>query len=177
MVSLGHNVVYMQPHLDDLPNNAQMTCPSSLLCDSLLTLGLAGNGHSCGHVPLPPSHSCVIPLSPWSGQVTAIDVDATKAGEAVKDLSASEFVTFAEATGEGPNSKKSEFDVILNTASGQIDTAKLMDMLKPDGTLIQVRESLVCGVINLIRICMHACVRAYGGMYMHGFVRIPLVCA
>ena len=90
--------------------------------------------------------------------MTAIDVDATKAGEAVNDLGAAEFVTFADATGEGPNSKKSEFDVILNTASGKIDTAKLMDMLKPDGTLIQVRESRVCGVINHIRICMHACV-------------------
>ena len=75
--------------------------------------------------------------------MTAIDVDATKAGEAVKDLGAAEFVTFADATGTGPNSKKSEFDVILNTASGKIDTSLLLDMLKPDGTLIQVRASRV----------------------------------
>ena len=112
------------------------------LCEPLVELssGLTGRGHRHRRVFPHAFHvSLVVLFLTLFGQVTAIDVDASKAVEAVKVLKADEFVTWADATSAGgPAARVSEFDVILNCASGKIDTGKLLDMLQPNGTLVQV---------------------------------------
>ncbi|GFH24131.1 PKS_ER domain-containing protein, partial [Haematococcus lacustris] len=66
--------------------------------------------------------------------VTAIDNDLSKKEEA-KTLGADEFMHWND---ENLASHKGAFDVILNCVSANLDTGKLLAMLRNDGTLVQL---------------------------------------
>lgn len=68
-------------------------------------------------------------------EVTALARQADKANEA-KTLRADAFLT----TDEALSKRKNHFDIILNTASGAVDSAAVLGMLRADGVLIQ------CGI-------------------------------
>jgi uncharacterized zinc-type alcohol dehydrogenase-like protein len=76
--------------------------------------------------------------------VTAVDIDASKASEA-HSLGAARFKEFNAAFQEC----KGSFDVILNCVSAKIDFAGMMGMLAPDGVAVQCGIPGGGAVINL----------------------------
>jgi D-arabinose 1-dehydrogenase-like Zn-dependent alcohol dehydrogenase len=81
-------------------------------------------------LPHRPVHHRTVHIPP---KVTALARQADKAKEA-KALHADLFLTTDEALA----AKKGYFDIVLNTASGAVDDAAAVGMLRGDGVYIQV---------------------------------------
>eukprot|EP00877_Chromochloris_zofingiensis_P014230 jgi/Chrzof1/9060/Cz03g34180.t1 len=78
-------------------------------------------------------HLAIQYANKMGAQVTGIDIDATKEAEA-NQLGAHNFTLFDNAL----ENNTASFDLIVNCASGRLDWPKVLNLLKPDGTVVQL---------------------------------------